>query len=83
MAYCAPTDAEVREYISGYYEQHEDCERFKIKAIGESPEGPLCRDVEVYTEWQNGDNVGNDTTYVETVTWTVWLEDDGTVYGEH
>lgn len=73
----APTDAQVREYISGYYEQHDECERFKIKSISASREGPECRDISVYTEW------GGANPFVETVTWTVWIEQDGTVYGEH
>ncbi|MBF7012551.1 hypothetical protein QUC32_23160 [Novosphingobium resinovorum] len=73
----APTDAQVREYITGYYESREDLERFKIKSIGSSREGPECRDVSVYTEW------GGSDPFVETCTWTVWVETDGTVYGEH
>lgn len=82
----APTDAQAREYVAGYLEQHEDCDRFRIKSVGASPE-MNCKQVVAYVEWQNGDNVGNDTTQAEVMTWTVWLEDDGcgraSVYGEY
>lgn len=74
----APTDAAIREYLSGYYEQGGDCDRFKIKSVGPSKEGPLCRDASVYIEYTSGE--------CETVRWTLWLEHDGSrfnVYGEY
>ncbi len=72
----APTDTQAREYAAGYLEQHEDCDRFRIKSVGASPE-LNCKTVTAYVEWQNGDNVGNDTCRAEVMAFTVWLEDDG------
>jgi hypothetical protein len=84
MAYCAPTDAEIREYVSGYYESQDDCDRFKIKTIGASKEGPLCKEAAVYVEWNPACEAGGPGgVESEVVQWTLWLEDDGQVYGEY
>lgn len=73
----AITSEQARDYVSGYLDAHDDCERFKIKSVGPSRQGPECLEVSAYVEWQNGDNVGNDTTIAEVMVWTCWLEPDG------
>lgn len=75
-----PTDAEIREYLSGYYEQHDDYEKFKIKRIYPSQE-LNARDADVYTEYTDTMD-GEGGVICETVHWTLWYE-DGRVYGEH
>ena len=75
----APTDAAIREYISGYYEQSENIVSFQIKQIGFSPEGPQCREAAVVVTFDDYNSEGP-TRYTEELIWTLWLE-DGQVYG--
>ena len=73
----APTAAAVTEYLTGYYEQNEECVSFKIKGITRSVEGPHCLEAETTATWKEEGSV----FYHEKAIWTLWIE-DGQVTGD-
>lgn len=71
-----PTDAAIREYLTGYYQQSEDYTSFNILSIGASTE-LNAREAQVHVTYDSDGSVIDETIY-----WTLWIE-DGAVYGEY